>query len=188
MKQESEHSSLTFTKSVMVWSPCWPYFQLQYSMMAPPSDAETKLNASAQLQTYPVPISNGIKTISVFRRIEINIVSTNCTLPFKRVTDKKENSPSAAHEAEPCSRTGHDDRRDRIIFALTKLQFWLMVPPVYRRWKFRGKRTRRLNPITLELLKWIWSNLVWIGHETAHKPWQFHKNRIKDSPLWGAGK
>jgi len=135
---------------------------------------------------YPYPtVSKPFPYLDALRSISL---AQTVLYRLKEWRTKKRTPPQRRTKPEPCSRTGHDDRRDRIIFALTKLQFWLMVPPVYRRWKFRGKRTRRLNPITLELLKRIWSNLVWIGHETAHKPWQFHKNRIKDSPLWGAGK
>jgi len=51
----------------------WPYFQLRHSVVVPPSDVETKLNAGVQQSTLPfLMLSNGLMA-----------TSRSQTLPFK---------------------------------------------------------------------------------------------------------
>jgi len=60
-KPESDTGPMMYSNTLLVYSvvtegrkpQIWPCFQLQHSVVAPASGAETKSNATAQLQTFP---------------------------------------------------------------------------------------------------------------------------------------
>jgi len=57
-----------------------PHFQLQNSVVVLRSRTEIKLNASAQLQSTNLLLSNGIKIISIFKRLNGDLAFTNFTI------------------------------------------------------------------------------------------------------------
>jgi len=56
--QISQHDTLITAGLLGIWwnkPQIWPCTEIQHSMVAPPSGAEQKLNAHAQLQIFPCP-------------------------------------------------------------------------------------------------------------------------------------
>jgi len=93
-------------------------------MVAPPRGVETKLNAHP-FTTTNLPISKGIILISIFQRVDGEVVRTNFVVP-KRDGQKTKNvelSPPPRRRAKsaPHVQTGHGDGGGHIILVPLKL-------------------------------------------------------------------
>jgi len=77
-----------------------PHFQLQHSVVAPSCGAETKLNVGG-CTTTNLPLSHGIKVVSILKHLNGEVFSTNSTIQKCDGQMKKTNKKRlllAAHE------------------------------------------------------------------------------------------
>ena len=148
-----------------------PKFQLQHFVVAPPSDAETKLNADAQLQIVPFGLIQSIKIVSEYERLNDDLAFTISTLQKrKRQKHRTVFVRSRGAKSQPHR---HSDTGSPCHFCTSRLQNILALTCSFaarRRWKF-GKCAPEVKPPP----GIHWANphiLLLTNNETANKCWK----------------